>query len=72
MKITFKNEYQKQLEKRMNFTKKTIAIWMFVFYHLCMVYMAYSVGKDPASLFSHFQMMVKTCLNPTLISLHKA
>jgi len=52
--------------------QKTIAIWLFLLCHLCAVYMAYSLEKDPASVFPHFRMMGKTCLNPMLILLRKA
>lgn len=45
---------------------------MFLLYHLCMVYAAYSLEKDPASVFPHLKMMVKNCLNQMLILLHKA
>lgn len=55
----------------MSVTRKEKAIWMFLLYQLCMVYMGYLLEKDPDSVFSRFKVMEKTCLNPMLFLLLK-
>lgn len=59
-------------EKKKESYQKGITIWIFLLYHLCVIYVACSVEKGPVCVFSHFEMMEKTCLHPVFTFLQKA
>lgn len=64
MRITSSREKQEYYQKR-------ITIWIFLLYHLCVVYVACSVEKGLDCVFSHFKMMEKTYLHPMFTFLQK-